>query len=616
MRFVNTLWELIKKIQSITGTILFLLVALIFTLFILRTFVFDSKTDNLSSKSSALVIDFRGQIVEQRSFSNDPYEQILEGSISSNTLLRDVIKAIDLAQNDKNIDMLVLNFDRFSGAYPSKLHFIGQQIEKFKMSGKKVVSYGAIYNQAAYLLASFSNEIYMHPQGATLLYGYGGYQNYFLGFLEKINAEVQLFRVGKYKSAMEPFIRSDMSSEAKAVSRELYGGLWDDYVSEVARQRSLDENEIKLGIENADQLLMELDGDLGQLALKSSLIDGLKTRAEWVSYMQEQVGKGDKKQEINQIYLRDYLSLKMDLPDLTSNKNVIAVVYASGSIMDGEMAQGTVGGDTLSRQLRDARSNEKVKAVVLRVESPGGSAFASEIIRQEVLLLKKEGKPVIASFGGVAASGGYWISANADEIWASPTTITGSIGIFGAIPNIEGTLAKIGITTDGVGTTSFVSAGINKPVPKKLKNIIQSNIENGYQRFLKLVAEGRGMKIEQVNEIAQGRVWSGRKALEIGLIDHLGNIDQAIESAAEHANLKEYKVVTIEDEIPLQIQLLSSLFNNQSEVAQYILNKKTSPEKILVQKINQKLSIFNTLNDPHHAYVLCVDCLPQFNKEY
>ena len=491
MRFVNTLWELIKKIQSITGTILFLLVALIFTLFILRTFVFDSKTDNLSSKSSALVIDFRGQIVEQRSFSNDPYEQILEGSISSNTLLRDVIKAIDLAQNDKNIDMLVLNFDRFSGAYPSKLHFIGQQIEKFKMSGKKVVSYGAIYNQAAYLLASFSNEIYMHPQGATLLYGYGGYQNYFLGFLEKINAEVQLFRVGKYKSAMEPFIRSDMSSEAKAVSRELYGGLWDDYVSEVARQRSLDENEIKLGIENADQLLMELDGDLGQLALKSSLIDGLKTRAEWVSYMQEQVGKGDKKQEINQIYLRDYLSLKMDLPDLRSNKNVIAVVYASGSIMDGEMAQGTVGGDTLSRQLRDARSNEKVKAVVLRVESPGGSAFASEIIRQEVLLLKKEGKPVIASFGGVAASGGYWISANADEIWASPTTITGSIGIFGAIPNIEGTLAKIGITTDGVGTTSLVSAGINKPVPKKLKNIIQSNIENGYQRFLKLVAEGR-----------------------------------------------------------------------------------------------------------------------------
>ena len=616
MRFVNTLWEFIKKTQSFVGTILFLLVAVICTFFILRTFVFDSKTDNLSSKSSALVIDFRGQIVEQRSFSNDPYKQILEGSIGSNTLLRDVIKAINLAQNDKNIDMLVLNFDRFSSAYPSKLHFIGQKIEKFKMSGKRVVSYGAIYNQAAYLLASFSDEIYMHPQGATLLYGYGGYQNYFLGFLEKINAEVQLFRVGKYKSAMEPFIRSDMSNDAKAASRELYGGLWDDYVAQLARQRSLDENTIRLGIENADQLLIELGGDLGQLALKSSLIDGLKTRAEWVSYMHELVGKGDENQEINQIYLRDYLSSKMILPDLKPNENVIAVVYASGSIMDGEMAQGTVGGDTLSRQLRDARNNDKVKAVVLRVESPGGSAFASEIIRQEVLLLKKEGKPVIASFGGVAASGGYWISANADEIWASPTTITGSIGIFGAIPNIEGTLAKIGITTDGVGTTSLVSAGINKPIPEKLRNIIQSNIENGYQRFLNLVAEGRGMTIAQVNEIAQGRVWSGRKALEIGLVDHLGNIDQAIEAAATRANLEEYKVVTVEDEIPLQIQLLSSLFNNQSEVAQYILNKRNSPEKILMRKITQKLSIFNKLNDPHHAYVLCVDCLAQFNKEY
>ena len=332
--------------------------------------------------------------------------------------------------------------------------------------------------------------------------------------------------------------------------------------------------------------------------------------------MQELVGKGDENQEINQIYLRDYLSSKMILPDLKPNKNVIAVVYASGSIMDGEMAQGTVGGDTLSRQLRDARNDDKVKAVVLRVESPGGSAFASEIIRQEVLLLKKEGKPVIASFGGVAASGGYWISANADEIWASPTTITGSIGIFGAIPNIEGTLAKIGITTDGVGTTSLVSAGINKPIPEKLRNIIQSNIENGYQRFLNLVAEGRGMTIAQVNEIAQGRVWSGRKALEIGLVDHLGNIDQAIEAAATRANLEEYKVVTVEDEIPLQIQLLSSLFNNQSEVAQYILNKRNSPEKILMRKITQKLSIFNKLNDPHHAYVLCVDCLAQFNKEY
>tara|TARA_R110002096_G_scaffold266710_1_gene460369 strand:+ start:164888 stop:166738 length:1851 start_codon:yes stop_codon:yes gene_type:complete len=616
MNFIKSFWKFVQKMQSFVGTLIFLLLAVIFTSLILGNFVFDSRGDKSSPKNSALVIDFRGAIVEQETFSNDPYEQIIAGQIGANTLLRDVVRAIDLAQNDDNIDMLVLNFSRFGGAYPSKLHYIGQKIEKFKESGKKVVSYGSLYDQSAYLLASFSDEIYMHPQGATLLYGYGGFQNYFLGFLEKIKAEVQLFRVGKYKSAMEPFIRSDMSEEARAANLELYGGLWDDYVAQIAAQRSLDENIIRAGIENADQLLMELNGDLGQLAFRNSLVDGLKTRAEWVTYMQERVGKGENNQGINQVYLRDYLTSKVSVSDLTPSKNVVAVVYANGSIMDGDMPQGTVGGDTLSRQLRDVRLDDKVKAVVLRVESPGGSAFASELIRQEVLLLKEAGKPVIASFAGVAASGGYWIAANADEIWASPTTITGSIGIFGAIPNIEGTLAEIGITTDGVGTTPLVSAGINKPIPEKLSNIIQSNIENGYQRFLNLVAEGRDMTVEQVNEIAQGRVWGGRKAQEIGLVDHLGNIDQAIEAAIARAALEDYRVIHIEDEIPFEIQLMSRLFDNQSQMSSYIADKRNSPEQILLRKITEKLSIFNKLNDPHHAYVLCVDCLAQFNPEY
>ena len=616
MNFIKSFWKFVQKMQSFVGTLLFLLLAVIVTSFVLGNFVFDSKGDKWSPKNSALVIDFRGVIVEQETFSNDPYEQILAGKLGSNTLLRDVVRAIDLAQNDDDIDMLVLNFARFGGAYPSKLHFVGQKIEEFKESGKKVVSYGSLYDQSAYLLASFSDEIYMHPQGAALLYGYGGFQNYFLGFLEKIKAEVQLFRVGKYKSAMEPFIRSDMSEEARAANLELYGGLWDDYVAQIAMQRSLDENVIRAGIDNADQLLMELDGDLGQLALRNSLVDGLKTRDEWITYMQDQVGKGEDNQGINQVYLRDYLKSKISVSDLAPGKNVIAVVYANGSIMDGDMPQGTVGGDTLSRQLRDARLDDKVKAVVLRVESPGGSAFASELIRQEVLLLKKSGKPVIASFAGVAASGGYWIAANADEIWASPTTITGSIGIFGAIPNIEGTLAEIGITTDGVGTTPLVSAGINKPIPEKLSNIIQSNIENGYQRFLNLVAEGRNMTVEQVNEIAQGRVWGGRKAQEVGLVDYLGNIDQAIEAAVARADLDDYKVVHMEDKIPFEVQLMSRLFDNQSKMSSYIANKQNSPEQILLRKITEKLSLFSKLNDPHHAYVLCVDCLAQFNPEY
>ncbi|MBT5187424.1 MAG: signal peptide peptidase SppA [Kordiimonadaceae bacterium] len=598
------------------GTFLFLIILLLFSGIIFESMFIDSSDNEFKVKNSALVLNFKGLIVEQETFSSDPYEQLLAGKIGSNTRLRDVTKALELAAIDDDIKVLVLDFKNFAGAYPSKLHYIGEKITEFKQSGKKVISYGSLYSQSAYLLSSFSDEIYMHPQGSVLLYGYGSYQNYYQGFLEKVKAEVQLFRVGKFKSAMEPFIRSDMSDEARLASLELYGGLWDQYISEISKQRNLEENVIRDGIENADQLIINLGGDFGKLALENSLVDGLKTRAEWVEYLQSLVGKGNGKKEINQINFADYLASKFDMGDLERGKNIVAVVYASGAIMDGNMPQGTVGGDTLSRQLRGARLDKNVKAVVLRVDSPGGSAFASELIRQEVLLLKKAGKPIIASFASVAASGGYWISANADEIWASPTTITGSIGIFGAIPNIEGTLAAIGITTDGVGTTSLSSAPLYKPLPQKLKNIIQSNIENGYQRFLNIVAEGRNMTTSDVNEIAQGRVWTGLKAKEIGLVDHLGNIDQAINSAATMAKLENYKVRHWEDKVPFQMQLIAKFFENQGQMANLARSFSERPEQVLMKKITEKLSIFSIMNDPQHAYVLCVNCVGGLNPQY
>ncbi|MBT5072889.1 MAG: signal peptide peptidase SppA [Kordiimonadaceae bacterium] len=613
MSFIKSFWKFVRKLQSFVGTFLFLIVLVIFTSIILGAFFFDQSDDRQKADNAALVINLKGTIVEQEEFSSDPYGQLLSGGTSSNTRLRDVVRAIELAAEDDDISAIILDFSRFGGAYPSKLHYIGSKIAKFKESGKKVYSYGSLYDQSAYLLASFADEIYMHPQGAALLYGYGGFQNYYLGFLEKVKAEVQLFRVGKFKSAMEPFIRSDMSEEAKLASLELYGGLWDAFITEISTQRMIDENIIRSGIENADQMLIELGGDLGQLALEHSLVDGLKTRGEWVDYMQDQVGRGEKGKGINQLYLNDYLASKVNMSEFNRSKDVVAIVYANGSIMDGNMPQGTVGGDTLSRQLREARLDDNVKAVVLRIDSPGGSAFASELIRQEVLLLKKAGKPVVASFAAVAASGGYWIAADADEIWASPTTITGSIGIFGAIPNIEGTLAEIGITTDGVGTTPLVSAGINKPLPGKLKNIIQSNIENGYRRFLEIVAKGRNMTTEQVDEIAQGRVWIGQKAQEIGLVDKLGNIDQATASAAELAGLDDYKVKHWEDDIPFEVQLIAKMLNQDGTLKALIESKKNSPEQLLMNKITEKLSLFSKMNDPHHAYVLCLNCMGGFN---
>lgn len=616
MSLIKSFWKFVQKLQSFVGTFLFLTISMIIVAYLLGNLFSDSHDSDFNADNSALVLDLRGAIVEQETFSDDPYEQILAGDLGSNTLIRDVVKAIELATTDENIDMLVLNFDRFSGAYPSKILYIGSKIEEFKQAGKKVVSYSNLYDQSAYLLASFSDEIYMHPQGAALLYGYGGFQSYYLGLLEKVKAEVQLFRVGEYKSAVEPFIRSDMSEEAKEANLELYNGLWDEYISTVSRQRNIDETVIRNSIENADQIVSELGGDLGQVALQNSLVDGLKTRQEWVTFMQDNVGSASSKSGINQITFKEYIASKTKLEDLEANENVVAVLYANGAIMDGDMPQGTVGGETLSRQLREARKDDNVKAIVLRVETPGGSAFASELIRQEVLLLKEAGKPVIASMGSVAASGGYWISANADEIWASPTTITGSIGIFGAIPNLEGTLAEIGITTDGVGTTPLVSAGLNKPLPAKLQTIIQSNIENGYDRFLELVADGRGMTTEQVDEIAQGRVWSGQKAHELGLVDHLGNIDMAINAAVSHADLSEYKLVYWEDDIPFEVQLISKLFGSSSDFEEFVVRQQNKPEQKLMKLISDKLGVFDLLNDPGHAYVLCVGCMSGFNSDF
>lgn len=613
MSLIKSFWKFIQKLQSFVGTFLFLVILLIISSLIISGLFFDSSNDEQKRSNSALVLNLKGVIVEQEAISADPYQQLLAGQVNANTRLRDVTKAIELAAEDENINSIILNFKDFGGAYPSKLHYIGSKLNEFKQSGKKVYAYGNLYDQSSYLIASFADEIYMHPQGAALLYGYGSFQTYYLGFLEKVKAEVQLFRVGKYKSAMEPFIRRNMSDEAREANLELYGGLWQHYIADVASQREISPESIIQGIENSDKTLIELDGDLGQLAMKSALVDGLKTREEWVKYMQNIVGKGPEAEGINQIGFRQYLANKINIADLEPGKNVVAIVYATGNIMDGEMPQGTVGGETLSRQLREARLDDSVKAVVLRIDSPGGSAFASELIRQEVLLLKKAGKPIIASMASLAASGGYWIAANADQIWASPTTITGSIGIFGAIPNVEGTLAEIGITTDGVGTTSLLSPALMKPVPEKVSNIIQSNIENGYRRFLNIVAEGRNMTVEQVDEVAQGRVWTGEKALELGLVDHMGNIDQAIKAAADMAELSDYKVVHWEDKVPFEMQVIAKLLNQDGTIKEAAKTALNSPEQKLLQKFREKMALFNLMNDPGHAYVLCMSCLSPLN---
>ncbi len=603
----KVIWIYFRKFQSVVGTLLFIGLMLLIT-----ASLFKGNKVAVPSEG-ALLLSLDGTIQEQKIYNQSPLQVVMSGGVKQQTILRDVIKAITLATDDDRITMMILNVNKLGGGLPSKLHYIGDALNKFRAAGKKIITYGDSFSQGGYLVASYADEVYLNPYGGILLSGYSSYQNYFKGFLDKIKADVQLFRVGKYKSAMEPFIRSDMSPAAKEASGALMGDLWGEYTKNIAISRGLSEKEFTAQFNTVDKDIVLVNGDLAELAMNYKLVDGLKTREEWRLYLAEILAAGPDELKDKVIGYKAYLMANQiaKLPP----KNIIAVVYANGTIMDGKQPRGVAGGDTVSRHLKEARLNNKVKAVVLRVNSPGGSVFASELIRQEVLSLKKAGKPVVVSMGSLAASGGYWISANADEIWAAPTTITGSIGIFGAIPNFEGTLAAIGITTDGVGTTALSDAGLTKPLPGKLKTIIQSNIERGYERFLNIVAEGRDMTIEQVDKIAQGRVWTGNKALEIGLVDKLGSFEDAVASAATRAELDNYKLAFWEDPVPWDVKIITDYMERNASIGKIFKMTQISPQDILAAKILDKLALLDQLNDPNHAYILCMSCMGGFGND-
>lgn len=605
-RILVLFWKYFRKFQSVVGTLLFL--ALVAFLAI-SAFNGDKVT---VPQQGALVVSLDGVIQEQKTYNQSSLQALSGGKIKRQTILRQVIKSMDIAAKDDRITMMIINTSNLAGAMPSKLHYIGEAMSRFRAAGKKIVTYGNSFNQGGYLIATYADEVYLNPFGAVLLNGYGSYPNYYKGLLDKLKIEVQLFRVGKYKSAMEPFTRNDMSPAAKEDMRALMGDLWAEYTASVTNSRSLEKDAFITSFENVDMDLAAVNGDMAALAMQYKLVDGLKTREEWRLFLAQELSTDIAGLKGKTIDYHAYLSA--NFRKTVKPENIIAVVYANGTIMDGKQPQGVAGGDTVSRHLREARLNAKVKAVILRVNSPGGSAYASELIRQEVLLLKKSGKPVVVSMGSLAASGGYWISANANEIWASPTTITGSIGIFGAIPNFEGTLSAIGINTDGVGTTPLSFAGLGKPLPEKVKAIMQISIENGYDRFLNIVADGRDMTVEQVHEIAQGRIWTGNRALEIGLVDKLGTFEDTVASAAVLANLDDYKVVYWEDAIPWDIKLISELMERHVGAGKILMAPTAGPQDILMAGIAESLSVISRFNDPNHAYVLCVPCMDDFGN--
>jgi protease-4 len=513
---------------------------------------------------AALVVAPEGQIVEQ--LTGDPLDRALEETLGEGrpeTRLRDLLEVIDAAAGDNRISALVLDLRAVERAGLPALQDLGAAVRRFRESGKKVFAWGPWFDQRQYYLAAQADEVYLDPYGAVLIEGYGYFRQYFKGTADKLGIDVHVFKVGTHKSAPDTFTRSDMSPEDREEARLWVGALWNAWKQDVAAARGIDAESLQLYADDAAEGVRAVQGDLAQYAMSRGLVNALKTREEFDARVAEEAGWDDDELSYKQVDWRPYLTvLRSEKALHTAHGRNVAVVVASGEILDGEQPPGTVGGDTLSWMLRDLRDDDSVDAVVLRIDSPGGSMFASEQIRREVEGLQEAGKPVVASMGSVAASGGYYIAAAADRIFAAPTTITGSIGVFAMFPTFEKTFGKVGITSDGFGTTELAGAGrLERDLNPELAGVLQASVEHAYRKFVGMVAEKRERPFEEVDGIAQGRVWSGSDARTAGLVDEFGSLEQATEAAAELAGLagKEYGITWVEPNLTWQ-ELLAMRF--------------------------------------------------------
>jgi len=497
---------------------------------------------------TTLVLAPVGMIVEQ--YTGTPAERAINEALGQQppeTLLRDILRSLDLAAENSEIVQVLVVTDNLSGVSPGTLSELSAAFERFRQSGKPVIAHGSMLAQGTYGLAALADEIWLNPEGLALIEGYSYFRNYYREGLEKLRVDVNLFRVGEFKSAMEPFIRDSMSDADRTAAEYFIGGLWQEYLEIIARHRGMPVERLAGVIENAVPILEQFGGDTAAAALESGLVDRLITRPEARAALAAS-GAADERHGFRQISMDDFLMLPR-APKLGGDQ--VGIIVARGAITEGDQPPGTIGSDSLSRLLRRATRDEAIKAVVLRIDSGGGSAFASEEIRQEMLALKESGKPVVVSMANVAASGGYWIAMGADEIWAYPNTISGSIGIFGFFPTFQNSLAEIGIHTDGFGVTPL--AGALRPdmaLTEPVRRAFQANIENGYRSFISLVGQYRDMSPAQVDAIAQGRVWTGSQARDRGLVDQLGTLAEAVAAAARFAGLTdEYRTVYVEPEL-------------------------------------------------------------------
>jgi protease-4 len=559
---------------------------------------------------TALVIAPQGALVEQ--LAGDPFDRAvaeLYGQQRAETLVRDLTDAIEAAKTDKRVEALVLDVGSMAGGGVAKLEEVARAVRDFRTSGKKVYAYGEGFDQAQYYLAAHADEVYLDPQGLILIDGFGYYRTFLKGLIDKLAVDVNVFRAGKFKSYTDQFSRSDMADTEEEESLGWLNSLWSQYQAGVVKARRLEEGAIADYANNFAAHAKAQRGDLAAVALEKKLVTDLKSRREFEDQMKGLVGEDEDNHTFRAVAHWDYLANVRPARALRLDGDRVGVVVASGEILDGEQPPGTVGSDSLARLLREALYEEAIKAVVLRIDSPGGSVFASEVIRREVDALRKAGKHVVASMSSVAASGGYYIAMDADQIWASPATLTGSIGVFAVFPTVERTLNKFGITIDGVGTTQLAdSLRLDRSLSESAKEILQSSVEHTYTEFVEHVATARGKSFEDIDAVAQGRVWAGADAAQQGLVDHLGSYKDALNAAAKLAELEDdYEVQYIEpalgwrEAIALQSQALAARFA-----------RAVAPEREMLTNarrwfapLEAELARLSRFTDPKQVYYYC-----------
>ncbi|WP_340620502.1 signal peptide peptidase SppA [Xenorhabdus siamensis] len=612
-------WKLLNFVrQFISNLIFILLVVLVATGVLIYKEQFRLNNDY----NGALYVNLSGIVVDQVSALN-PLDQLGRDLVdpssnrSQETSVFDIVDSIRRAKSDPKITGMVLKLDDFIGADQSSMRYIGKVINEFKASGKPVIAIGNNYSQAQYYLASYANKIFLAPQGSVSLHGFSNNRLFYKSLLENLKVSTHIFRVGTYKSAVEPMMRNDMSDDARKADTLWLNELWNNYRQVIATNRKIPLDQVLPDPSTFIEKFHKAGGNSALYAFQNGLVDKIAPLNVIEKKLIHQFGWDKQNQHFNYVSINDYIA-KQPVQNSHQNNGNIAVIIVEGAIMDGKQSNGIAGGDTIAAQLREARMNPEIKAIILRVNSPGGSIGASELIRSELMAIREgtdengkkvNQKPIVVSMGGLAASGGYWVSTPANYIIASPNTLTGSIGVFGVFNTFEKSLDHLGVNTDGVSTHPLADISLTKGINPLFSDVMQLSIENGYNQFIGLVANSRHKSVNEIKKIAEGRVWSGSDAKKNGLVDQLGDFDDAVKKAVELAGLKTATLDWMQPELSLTEKLMLEFSSSAQAIMPNILQSMLpAPFAQVAQDMKQQAVFYNRMNDPQHVYAFCLNC--------